>query len=118
VLDPVCIASCTSYAINRWIIAPHVSAGWVHSWVNDFFLIPAALPLLLWLQRILGLRKDDEPPTWAEVFAHLAGWSLLFEYFGPILNPRSTGDIWDVVAYTIGAVAAGSWWHSRRWVEE
>jgi hypothetical protein len=117
-LDPVCIAACASYAINRWVVAPHVSVSWVHSWVNDVFLIPAALPMLLGLQQMLGLRQSDGPPTWTEVIAHLAGWSLLFEYIGPMLNPRSTGDVWDVVAYTIGAVAAGCWWHSRKQVEE
>ena len=117
-LDPVCIAACACYAINRWLIGPHVSAAWVHSWVDDVFLIPAALPLLLTMQRTLGLRQHDGLPTWTEILAHLAGWSLLFEYIGPILNQRSTGDIWDVVAYTIGAVAAGYWWNSHRRVEQ
>jgi hypothetical protein len=106
-----------SYAINRWLIEPHVSAGWVHSWVNDVFLLPAALPLLLTIEWMFGLRRHDGPPTWAEIFAHLAGWSLLFEYIGPILNPRATGDWLDVVAYAIGGVAAGCWWHSRSRVE-
>jgi hypothetical protein len=113
VLDPVCVAACASYAINRWLIEPHVSACWIHSWVNDVFLIPAALPLLLTIERMFGLRRHDGPPTWAEIFAHLAGWSLLFEYIGPFLNSRATGDLWDVVAYTIGGLLAGCWWHSR-----
>jgi hypothetical protein len=117
VLDPVCIAACASYATNRWLIGPHVSAAWVHSWVDDAFLIPAALPLLLAMQRMLGLRQHGGPPTWTEILAHLAGWSLLFEYIGPMLNRRSTGDVWDVVAYTIGAVAAGCWWNSHRRAE-
>jgi len=112
--DPVCAIGCVSYGINRWLIEPRVSASWDHAWVNDLFLIPAALPLLLAFERLLGLRQDDGPPTWTENLAHLAGWSLLFEYFGPMLNHRSTGDIWDVAAYTIGAVAAGCWWSSRR----
>jgi hypothetical protein len=117
-LDPVCLAACGAYAINRWLIAPCVSAGWVHSWVNDVFLVPAALPLLLGLHRMLGLRRSDGPPTWTEVLTHLTGWSILFEYLGPMINPRSTGDVWDVVAYTIGAVAAGFWWNLRRQVED
>lgn len=113
-LDPVCLAACAFYAINRWLIEPQVSAAWVHSWVNDAFLIPAALPLLLALERKLGLRSYDGPPTWGEIIAHLVGWSLLFEYLGPMLNPRSTGDVWDVVAYSVGAIAAGAWWQGRR----
>lgn len=116
-LDPVCIAACALYAINRWIVEPHVSAVWVHSWVNDALLIPAALPLLLAVERRLGLRSHDEPPTWPEIAAHLVGWSVLFEVIGPMVNPRSTGDVWDVVAYTIGAVVAGCWWNSRKRVE-
>lgn len=114
-LDPLWIAACACYAINRWLIEPHVSAPWVHSWVNDAFLIPAALPLLLALERTLGLRTHDDPPKWGEVLTHLAGWSLLFEWIGPMLNSHSTGDPLDVVAYSIGALAAGCWWsHSRR----
>jgi hypothetical protein len=112
--DPVCIAACASYAINRWLIEPHVSSVWIHSWVNDLFLIPAALPLLLTLQQVLGLRRHHGPPSWAEIIAHLAGWSLLFEYLGPLLNPHSTGDVWDVVAYSIGAVVAGFCWNGIR----
>lgn len=113
-LDPVCLAACASYAINRWGIEPHVSATWVHSWVNDMLLIPAALPVLFAVQQALGLRKHDGPPTWPEIGAHVAGWSLLFEGFGPMLNPRSTGDVWDVIAYSIGSIAAGFWWQSQR----
>jgi integral membrane sensor domain MASE1 len=114
VLDPACIAACACYAINRWLIEPHVSASWIHSWVNDAFLIPAALPLLLVLQRLLGLRMHDGPPTWGEILIHLVGWSLLFEWIGPMLNRHSTGDVLDVVAYTIGAIAAGCWWNRAR----
>jgi hypothetical protein len=114
VLDPACIAACVFYAINRWLIEPHVSAAWDHSWVNDAFLIPAALPVLLTIERLLGLRGHDAPPTWTENLAHLAAWSFLFEYLGPMLNHRSTGDIWDVVAYSVGAIAAGCWWQRRR----
>jgi len=114
VLDPVCLAACAAYVINRCLIEPHFAAAWIHSWVNDVFLIPAALPLLLTVQRALGLRNHDGPPTWGEILSHLAGWSLLFEYIGPALNPHSTGDAWDVVAYSVGAIAAGCWWSSRR----
>ena len=112
--DPVCIGACALYSINRWLISPHVSAAWVHSWVDDAFLIPAALPLLLTVQRMLGLRNHDGPPTWIEIAAHLAGWSVLFEYIGPMFNRHSTGDILDVAAYSVGAAVAGIWWHKRR----
>lgn len=73
-------------------------------------LIPCALPLVLWLQRKLGLRNHDGPPTVSEIAFHLVVWSILFEVIGPHIM-RVTGDPLDVLAYVVGGVAAGLWWN-------
>ena len=77
---------------------------------NDLLLIPAALPLVLWLQRRLQLRLADSPPNWREVWLHLVVWSVAAEVVGPQLFARATGDIWDVAAYAAGAVVAMVFW--------
>ena len=100
------------YAVNRWLILPHVGAGFLRGQFNDFLLIPAALPPVLLLQRRLRLRDHDDPPLWAEIIFHLVVWSVLFEVIGPHLL-RVTGDPWDVCAYWAGGALAGCWWKLR-----
>lgn len=109
-LDPLCIACCAFYAVNRWVIKPHVTSVFLHGYFNDMLLIPCALPILLWAQRKLGLRKTDATPDLAEILFHLVIWSVLFEAIGPHIM-HTTGDIWDVVVYTIGAFVAWAWWN-------
>lgn len=41
---------------------------------------------------------------------HLVVWSVAAEVVGPHLFAHATGDIWDVAAYTAGAVVAGVLW--------
>lgn len=90
----------------------HVAAGgfW-HDQFTDLLLVPAALPVVLWLQRRLGLRAHDARPTWREIGLHLAVWSVAAELIAPRLFHAATGDWKDVAAYAAGAVLAGGWWH-------
>jgi hypothetical protein len=108
--DPLCVAACLLYAINRWLILPQVENPFLRGQFNDLLLIPAALPGVLRLQRLLGLRNHDQPPRWSEIALHLVVWSILFEGIGPHVL-AVTGDIWDVVAYTVGGVASGFYWN-------
>ena len=110
-LDPVCLAACALYALNRWGIKPHTHVAFFRFWFNDLLLIPCALPPLLQLHRWMKLRPHDRSPTAPEVFGHLFFWSLLFEVAGPHLMRGVTGDWRDAVAYAVGAVAAFGCWH-------
>lgn len=114
--DPLFIVGCFAYAINRWLIKPHVHSGLFHSQFNDFWLIPCALPPILWLHRRLGLRANDTQPQCIEVILHLVFWSLLFEWIGPRFMQHATGDAGDVVAYALGALGAALWWSRERWL--
>jgi len=112
--DPAFIVGCCAYTVNRWLIKPHFHSTFFHGHFNDLWLIPCALPPVLWLQRRIGLRKHDLPPTLAEIAFHLVVWSVLFEYLGPKIMPWTTGDPLDVIAYAIGAIVAACWWHRPR----
>ena len=112
--DPLFLTGCAAYALNRWALKNHTHSAFLHSYFNDLWLIPCALPPVLWLHRMLGLRGHDHPPQLAEILAHLAFWSLLFEWIGPRLAARATGDMLDVLAYAAGALLACCWWQRGR----
>jgi hypothetical protein len=114
--DPLFLVGCATYALNRWLVKPHVHTGFFHSHFNDCWLIPCALPPILWLHRRLGLRSHDAPPQFSEILPHLVFWSLLFEWIGPKFVPHTTEDPLDALAYAAGAVLAGLWWHRQRWL--
>lgn len=108
--DPLCLLAVVLYALNRWLIAPHTHTSFLHGYFDDFLLIPAALPFVLWLQHQLGLRPDDHYPTPGEILFHLGIWSLICEVLGPHLFPHAVGDPLDVLAYTCGALVAWVGW--------
>jgi hypothetical protein len=112
--DPLFLMSCAAYAINRWLIKPHLHTGMFHSYVNDLWLIPCALPPILWLHRRLGLRTHDGAPQISEILLHLVFWSALFEWIGPKFVVHTTGDPFDVLAYSVGATLAAVSWHRSR----
>lgn len=108
--DRLCLAACAGYACNRWLL-PLAWKGWfLHGYFSDVLLIPAALPLVLWVQRRLGLRPADTRPAWREILLHLAVWAVTAELIAPHLFARATGDAWDVAAYTGGALLSGLLW--------
>jgi len=112
--DGLFLTACLLYAVNRWGIAPHTDSAFLRGHFNDLLLIPCALPLLLLFQRLLGLRTHDGMPSVREITLYLAVWSLLFEVIGPHVMRGATGDPWDVVAYLVGGITAGLWWHRHR----
>ena len=101
---------CAAYAVNRWVLKPIDPNPFLHSHFADLWLVPCALPLILYLHQRMGWR-DDGPPTRAEIVAHLLPWSVLFEWVGPHFWPHATADAWDVVCYATGGLIAWLWWH-------
>ncbi|MEX2382175.1 MAG: hypothetical protein WD490_07320 [Opitutales bacterium] len=112
--DALCCVSCVLYGLNRWILKPQVPVGFFHTHFNDLLLIPCALPLMLLLHRKLGLRLHDGPPTAGEIALHFAVWSILMEVLGPRWIMHATADPRDILAYAVGAIAAGLWWNRTR----
>jgi hypothetical protein len=108
--DPLCLTACALYALNRWWLRSHVGGPFLQGHFNDLLFIPAALPIVLWVQRRLGVRADDRQPAWREIGLHLAVWSFTAEWLMPHVTAHATGDWRDVVAYTVGAIVAGCWW--------
>jgi hypothetical protein len=111
VLDPLCLLACSLYAINRWLIEPVCKWPFLHEHFDDLLLIPAALPVVLGLQRWIGLRNHDRPPSLPEIVGHFLIRSLVAEALGPFIFPWTVGDALDVTAYSLGALAGAVWWN-------
>lgn len=111
--DELFLIGVAVYALNRWVLKPWLETPFLTGYLNDVLVIPAALPVVLWVQRRLGLRTHDGPPSWSEITLHLLVWSVICEYVGPRWFHRGTADPWDVVAYAAGGLLAGFWWNLR-----
>ena len=109
--DRVFLLAAAAYALNRWLLKSLVPSPFLHGYFNDLLLIPAALPLALWVQRMVGLRERDQAPTWAEMILHVGVWSVICEAIGPHWLHRGTADVLDIVAYAVGGVIACLWWN-------
>ena len=112
--DRLFLVALSSYAGNRWLLKPLLPSRFLHGHFADLLLIPAALPVVLWVQRLVGLRQNDRPPSWAEMGLHLAVWSVICEFIGPRWLQHGTADGWDVVMYAAGGVVACFWWNRCR----
>lgn len=108
--DPLCLAACACYAVNRWLLPLTLKGTFLRNYFADTLLIPAALPLMLWLQHRLGIRPYPTRPGWAEISLHLVVWSIAAELVAPHLFTHATGDPWDVAAYAAGAIVSGLVW--------
>ena len=108
--DPLVLVCCSLYVVNRWLVKPHLHLDFFTCWFNDLLLIPSALPPLLMVHEWLGLRPCGTAPTGGEIFWHLVFWSGLFEWIGPKFLKHATGDLLDVLSYSLGALVAYLWW--------
>ncbi len=110
--DGLFLASCALYIVNLWLVKPLARPdGFFAWWFNDLLLMPCAVPVCLWQEKQLGLRRHDRPPTTGEMVFLLILWSALFEVVGPHLFVHATGDWMDVAAYAAGGLVAWLWWN-------
>jgi hypothetical protein len=117
--DPLFVACVLTYLVNRVVLKRVWENGFVHEHLNDVICIPFWVPVMLWGQRRLGLRRSDGPPEAAEVVIPLVAWSWAFEILLPAtgwLGPWCVADHRDVLCYALGALGAGVFW--RWWYGE
>lgn len=109
--DGAFLVAAAGYALNRWLLKSVVHSPFLHGYFDDLLLIPAALPVVLRVQRKAGLRSHDRVPAWSEMLLHLAVWSIVCEFIGPHWLHKGTADIWDIAVYTTGGIVACLWWN-------
>jgi hypothetical protein len=115
--DPVFLICLAIYVINRALIKPslHHYSPFFHGHLDDTLTVPVALPLYLWVYRLIQLRPDDEPPRWWEVALHVALWDVFFEWFGPKVLHQGVGDPLDNWSIAVGGIMAWALWKASSW---
>ena len=110
--DPLFLSALALYFLNRAWIKPHLHtySFFFHGHLNDFLLVPVALPLFLYVYHRLGLRPDNAPPRGWEIALHLGVWAFFFEWVGPHVLHRGIGDPVDVASYVLGGVLSWLFW--------
>jgi hypothetical protein len=111
--DPLFLLCLATYFVNRLVLKRIWADGFVHDHLNDLICIPFWVPIMLFAQRRLGLRANDDRPSAGELVIPLIIWSWVFEVFLPrsgILGERCVADYTDIVYYALGAMLAGLFW--------
>jgi len=111
--DPLFLICVALYFLNRWVLKPHFSTTFFHSYLNDVICIPFWIPIMLFTMKALHMRKGDDFPTAFEILIPLILWSWVFEAylpFTPMFKHLATSDYRDVLAYTIGGGVSALIW--------
>jgi hypothetical protein len=111
--DPLFLFCLVLYFANRFVVKRFVPDGFVHDHLNDLICIPFWVPIMIFLLRKVGLRRDDGPPRAEEILVPLVMWSAIFELYLPhtrYFEGLATADHVDILWYTIGALAASVVW--------
>jgi hypothetical protein len=113
--DPICVGCAILYGLNRWYLKPHRIGGhFTIAYLNDVMCLPLFVPLILYVQRLLNIRKHDGYPRLWEV---LQQWVIFSVWFKIILVRfphvfRVARDPLDILAYLAGGLLAYAIWHS------
>jgi len=111
--DPLFLFCLALYFVNRFVLKPYFPNEFSRSWLNDVICIPFWVPIMLFMMRKVGLRRDDVPPRASEILIPLLLWSWVFEAYLPFtatFRHLATSDYLDIFAYTIGAFLAAIFW--------
>ena len=114
--DPLFLISFAAYWANRGLEACELSPPLARWYLNDLFCCPFWIPLMLWANRRLGLRRHDAPPLAHEIVIPLLIWASVFELVLPAMKGWSElayADPNDVFCYAAGGCFAAWFWNWR-----
>ena len=98
----VCISLFAFASVQSLKLFSIPAPEWVFSYLNDFLVIPIVATICLHGIWILKNNKAIRMNGFT-IISLLILFSVYFEYYLPQQSFLYTGDIWDVVCYTLGA---------------
>jgi hypothetical protein len=113
--DPLFLFCVGVYFVNRFVLKEIWLSGFVHEHLNDLICIPFWVPIMVFVQRRLGMRDGDDSPQPSEIIIPLILWSWIFEVILPNtewFHDVCVADYLDILCYTLGALGAAMFW---RW---
>ena len=117
--DPLFLACLCAYSVN-WILERYdMSPSILQSYLNDLICLPFWIPIILWINRRLGVRRHDAPPLGYEIVIPLLIWAVVFELALPAMpswEMLAFADPMDVLCYALGgslAVVFWDWYYGR-----
>jgi|ERR1700722_9478688 len=111
--DPLFLFCVSLYFLNRCVLKPYFPNKFSRDYLNDVICLPFWIPIMLFIMRKIGLRKEDVPPTGAEILIPLLVWSWVFEAYLPFTKyfaRLTTSDYMDIFSYTVGGCFAAIIW--------
>lgn len=77
------------------------SASIIRGYVGDFLALPVIVPIMTNVEILLGVR-DRSRITLLEITFYTFLFSLVFEWYSPMILNRGTSDLLDIIAYFLG----------------
>jgi len=117
--DPLFLVCFAAYWVNWSLEGYGVRVPLLRSYLNDLICIPFWIPIMLWVNRKLGLRRHDAPPLGHEIVIPMLLWAVVFEVVLPATHGwagLAFADPYDVLCYALGACAGAlfwAWWYGR-----
>lgn len=103
--NPFFFVPCIIFWTNQYLEKSHqVFIPFVHAYLDDLMAMPVVLGITLQVFRWMHPLKNTFAFTKSQVVVGLLYFSFLFEFALPQWSSDYTGDIWDVVFYSIGAL--------------
>jgi len=96
------------FAMHQLLIALHIHIPFADAYLDDLLVFPILLPAIGWMRKKQGWSDRVTLPT-IHIILSVVIYSLWFEVIAPNVFHWGTSDPWDVVAYTMGAIAVWAW---------
>lgn len=107
-LHPLFILASLLFLLNQFLESRQIFLPYIHAYLDDLLCFPIVLTLTLSLLRKIYQNPHFRFTTMQIVFA-VAYFSLVFEVILPYFSANYKGDVWDVVAYSLGAKVFWKW---------
>ena len=78
---------------------------WVSDYLADLLCLPIVLSFCLFVMKKWRVVSRDFELTKAMIIATIVYFSIVFEWILPSLSNHHHGDVLDIVAYSLGALA-------------